>query len=600
LNSASEQQRLALGNGNPIYDLFAAGDHLFVLAGARLYAFRLAAGFLESAGDIALSALSEDGLTGRKRLFVGGGIAYASNGNGYDTVDVTNPTAMRPIGRTPPGGPASFKQIVLNGSGLGIAGVGAQPRGAQGISLYRTTNPTNTADFVTTFPMPGEARAVSIYNGIAYVADGANGLQVLNYLAFDNLRQPPTIQLFTNSSEGRAEEGQFLRLTAEVGDDVQVRNVEFYLDGQKLVTDGSFPFEQRMLMPLRSSGRESVSVRARASDTGGNVSWSEELVLILMPDATPPAVIRVLPSASSLAGAITNIFAFFSEPINAATLAPASFRLSHAGADGLFGTPDDAVVSGGTIRYQETLNAVLLQFPASLAPGNYRAAVSAPIADRAGNPLTQPFSWGFRVFDRVDNDVDGVPDELEVALGLDPTKTDTDGNGIPDGREDPDRDNLPTAWEIFFSYDARNADTDRNGIADDREDPDRDLLVNLDEFRNGTDPRDPDSDNDGWNDETEVAGASGALDPASTPRPFIVARPPLAAALVSLSGAIRPGTVVARPPVQVYALSMTAAGAIAPGTVIARPPVAVVRTGFGIANQETIIGKPPVQVRIGP
>ena len=40
-----------------------------------------------------------------------------------------------------------------------------------------------------------------------------------------------------------AEEGKLVRTTALVSDDVQVRNVEFYLDGALVATEGGFPFD---------------------------------------------------------------------------------------------------------------------------------------------------------------------------------------------------------------------------------------------------------------------------------------------------------------------------------------------------------------------
>lgn len=600
LTTGAEQQRLPLGGH--VFDLFPSGDHLFAIAGNRLRSFRMTAGLLNPIGDLALASLNEDPVTGRKRLFVGGGIAYASNGNGYDTVNVTNPASMQIIGRTVTTGPASFKQIVLNGSGSGLAPVGAQPRGDQHLSLYRTTNPTNTTDFITTFPTPGIASAVSIYNGLAYVADAASGLQVVNYLAYDTGTLAPTIAPSSDANAGQAEEGQYLRVTAAVTDDVQVRNVEFYLDGNRLVTDGNFPFEQRILLPIRAAGRESVRIQARASDTGGNLTWSDELLLALRPDATAPRVIRTVPLASSLSGSISNILAVFSEPLNGPTVNSSSLRLTHAGLDGVFGTPDDAPVLGGTLAYQESLNAAVLQFSTNLPPGNYRASVGAPISDRTGNVMPDTFSWSFRVFDRIDNDRDGVPDELESSLGLDPTKTDTNGNGIPDGAEDLDNDTLPTAFEIFYALDPAKSDSDANGIADANEDPDRDFLTNLNEFRNGTDPLRADTDSDGWLDEVEVSGGSDPLNPASRPRLFVTSRPSVSLAAVRLDSAIQAGTVIARPPVQLYQLSLTAPGAVSPGSIIARPPVNLIRPAIVIdaLNNGTTIGKPPVQIQIGP
>ncbi len=69
-----------------------------------------------------------------------------------------------------------------------MVAVGVNPRndGTHHISLYDFSNPANTTRFLTTLQTPGTARAVSIYNGLAYVADSEAGLLVINYLAYDN------------------------------------------------------------------------------------------------------------------------------------------------------------------------------------------------------------------------------------------------------------------------------------------------------------------------------------------------------------------------------------------------------------------------------
>ena len=68
------------------------------------------------------------------------------------------------------------------------------------------------------------------------------------------------------------------------------------------------------------------------------------------------------------------------------------------------------------------------------------------MADLAGNRMFAAYRWRFRIFDRVDLDHDGVPDELEKDLGLDPAKSDTNNNGILDGDEDFDRDGFAVVW----------------------------------------------------------------------------------------------------------------------------------------------------------
>lgn len=53
----------------------------------------------------------------------------------------------------------------------------------------------------------------------------------------------PTVTLAAETASTTAEEGRFLPMVPTVTDDVQVRNVEFFVDGQRVETDRIFPFE---------------------------------------------------------------------------------------------------------------------------------------------------------------------------------------------------------------------------------------------------------------------------------------------------------------------------------------------------------------------
>ena len=116
----------------------------------------------------------------------------------------------------------------------------------------------------------------------------------------------------------------------------------------------------------------------------------------------------------------------------------------------------------------------------------------------------------------IDTDGDGIPDGREIALGSDPFNTDSDGDGIPDGVEAPngagidtdgdgtpdildvdaDGDGIPDADEI--GADPLNPlDTDSDGIPDYLDlDADGDGIPDADEV--GADPLNPlDTDGDG-------------------------------------------------------------------------------------------------------
>jgi hypothetical protein len=109
-----------------------------------------------------------------------------------------------------------------------------------------------------------------------------------------------------------------------------------------------------------------------------------------------------------------------------------------------------------------------------------------------------------------DDDQDGVPAAVELALGLDPERRDSDGDGVRDGDEDPDGDRLSVRFELEESRtDPGRADTDRDGVRDSIEDPDGDGLSNAGEQKYGTDPHRKDTDRDGRSDWREDADRDG-------------------------------------------------------------------------------------------
>src|SRR5207244_3617239 len=114
------------------------------------------------------------------------------------------------------------------------------------------------------------------YNGLAYVADNSRGLQVVSYRELDFLGRPPSGTLTTTATGNLVTEGAQIFLRAAVQDDVQVRNVEFRVNGNKISTDGNFPFEIGWRAPARSAGRK-FKIGAVAADTGGNQTVLNEV-----------------------------------------------------------------------------------------------------------------------------------------------------------------------------------------------------------------------------------------------------------------------------------------------------------------------------------
>ncbi|MCI0535047.1 MAG: Ig-like domain-containing protein [Verrucomicrobiales bacterium] len=374
----------SLALSRAVQDLALNGDHVFVGTAEGLYVLALS---LQEVAKVP----AQRGFGGiDQRIFVGGGFAYGVESRGFNIFNVGDPIKPVLVSSSPDLLRSQWTQVVPSGSGLGLAIVNRQ------LSLYDFSDPTRSDVFLTQIEVGG-ATAVSIYNGLAYVADAA--LRVVNFRETDRLGKPPTISLATtfSLSPAQVDEGKLHRITARVTDDVQVRNVEFHMDGERVATDGNVPFEYRFVTPSFSETKNSFLLRAKATDTGGNEAWTEEIRVALLQDLTPPTVVNRIPANEAVVAVAGSVAAFFSEPINPETISALTFQLKTAGPDGSLDTADDTAIAPTGFEWRPALLGAFMKFNGVLPPGRYRATVSGGIYDLKGNKLAAADNWSFQV-----------------------------------------------------------------------------------------------------------------------------------------------------------------------------------------------------------
>ncbi len=353
--------------GDKVEDLAIEGATLYAYAGTKVHVLPFGSGILERAGVAECPSSPElNAVNGRGRIFVGDRVAYVTHGRGYNTLDVSDPLQpiLLAVGVSTQSG---WKHAVANGSGRVIAALGpdAGLAPASDIGLFdssRVTEGDMNAKFITQIPTPGHARAVTLYNGMGYVADQDRGLQIVNYLSPDFGAKAPTGTL-EQSVIGEVTVGDLVVLRAAVHDDVQVRNVEFYANGERLAVDGNFPFEHLYRIPVTAAGTN-IAFSAIATDMGGNRLAVTNPPVIPKSDVVAPAIAIEEPTADGRVTAGEEAYVRLS-----------AFDISGVATIAI--TLDGAPVSARRL----TLNEFLVPVPRT--PGRYLLGASA--TDHAGN-----------------------------------------------------------------------------------------------------------------------------------------------------------------------------------------------------------------------
>ena len=318
-----------------------------------------------------------------RRLFVGEDYVYVQDIQGFNYISLVKSNRIE--AQKHQTASIGWRRLSANGSGLILSAEAATYWRSGDISLYTVKSDGSflrpggyLENFEATFPTPGDARDVAVYNGLAYVADGSQGLQVLAYRSYETGDVPPELEVRSNDLNGSAEEGSTFVLRAVVSDDIQVKNVDFWINDELIKVDGGYPFSLAYKVPLLTEATE-FSAQIIARDTGGNEVRSETLTFFISEDATPPVVAAIYPSDDSVVRANDPVLVLFSEDLDPDTVA-----------DGLI---FENLAALGTsiplldLEYDDTLFGIRATLPDYIAPGQYRLSVKDSITDLAGNHL---------------------------------------------------------------------------------------------------------------------------------------------------------------------------------------------------------------------
>ncbi|MHB8520202.1 MAG: Ig-like domain-containing protein, partial [Limisphaerales bacterium] len=404
-----------LASGEIIQTLNLGGQSLTGIAREGSMLYTMDAGKTLRAVDISDFNMAAKGSLlmpdGGGELFVGNGIAYiAAVSNfrgGFATANVSDPNNLTLIAGSQVGqtSVAPGTAIVSNGSGLGIV-IGSPSRtNSHVLDLMNVADPTNTTAFLTGFNLPADPAAVTLAQGIAFVADGTAGLQVVNYLSFDNKGQAPAVSISSpvvdvdpNTAGFQLVEGSAIPVKVNVTDDVQVRNVELLVNGSVVANDVSFPFDFVANAPKLTATVTTVSIQVLATDTGGNTTLSNLLTYGLVKDNLPPAIVGTNPTANQKIFFTPSIDVLFSKALDKTVLSPSGVTLTYLGADGVVGGGDDVVMALSSVQTRN-LDRKLSIFPATtLNTGNYQLTLDPSIiSDRVGNHLASAFSLPFTI-----------------------------------------------------------------------------------------------------------------------------------------------------------------------------------------------------------
>ena len=336
--------------------------------------------------------------SGRLSLYAADNLVYlggVSTGSGNDLPGLA---IMQDLGSSfkTAGAPSQIDASTVRPSGGGLlAFTGSASRGANKnlVGILDISNPASTGKLLRSIQAAGPAYDLIFHGEYAYVAAGKAGLQVVPVARPNGTQKLPGIALETGTIAETQLTGSLMRLTADVSAADQVRAVDFYVNGKKVATDSSYPFEYRFF-EADSDLAGSLLVSACAEDIDGNVNCTAPKEM--NPKSSGGLkVVSVAPAAGTHTSRIKKftVSAQFSALLDTSTVSLKNVTLVKL-AQGK--SPESAIALSG-VSYVPASKSITLQPKSALAAGSYRATLASAIRSSGGSTLASGYTWSFDV-----------------------------------------------------------------------------------------------------------------------------------------------------------------------------------------------------------
>lgn len=391
--------------------------------------------------------------------------------------------------------------VVVSGSYAYVAD------GANGLVILNVADPANPL-LVKTVDTAGNASDVAVDGNYAYVADGDNGLVIVN---ISNKASAAVVGTYvTNTVRGVDVQSNRAYLVNGAGCDLLVVNVSnpavpLLAGVQYGMRDTydvfvQYPFAYAAAkedVKIYAVSNPAAPVMIRGHSGGG--SWQAQNILSvhgnssLIAAAADSAGVHILSADTNL----TVLSTYNTAGSASGVFISENYVYVADGTNGLVVLDvraPSAPVEAAHVATRGAAYGVFVSGDKVYVAGSAGVEIFSVLPDTDGDGLLD--SWELLHFGNLnqgaddDFDSDGISNRGEYLAGLDPANSDQDGDGLIDGTQ-----------EIrFYNTDPRSADTDGDGLTDG------------DEVSRRTDPLLADTDGDGMNDGWEVQYGFDPLD----------------------------------------------------------------------------------------